>query len=646
LQGKIHYFYPPLKLIKADKFNYTYTTIKAMSTPVFYSISDGKILLNSTNWFPVRELALHNEQNADKTIQFLTEAFEPLKKELSDFKVEYDKAEDKVKMAGKISKLKYVLSNAKAIGDYDPLFIELEKIETEIKALVDKNINEREQLLKNAETLIASDTDWKSKTEQLLNLSKDLKAMPIVPDIRVEEIKNKFEEIKDAFFAKKQSFYSDQEQILLDNLDHKLEICEKAEALATSTEWKKTTEAYNKLNEEWKSIGPIPRHRNEELWLRFNQAKDVFFNAKKENYNNIKEEQEKNLILKQALIEKAEALKDSRDWKKTADLMNDLLNEWKKTGRVAEEHNDAVWQKFNEARNVFFKAKDDYYQSIRVNLEDNYVRKMAIVNRTEELANNPVIDWDTATTEVLEMVEEWKKIGRIPKEHGDAPWERFLASKKKFFDNKDAERNKRRQEVKGVLDDKLKRNKGYYNKLKRELDLEQEVLWDFQDRLKNLPPSVRAFETKERYEGIIADAEKKVNFLKQKLKDVKSAMDTDEKEFRFLNRPHTKKPNDNNKQDAEGDNKDKPAEKVSADASNTIENTEPITTITPTEMDAATTQAKLPNTAATSTVDAAPEIETIQEANVSNTEHIEENIASTKIIFEQAAPDDAINPQA
>jgi hypothetical protein len=85
---------------------------------------------------------------------------------------------------------------------------------------------------------------------------------------------------------------------------------------------------------------------------------------------------------------------------------------------------------------------------------------------------------------------------------------------------------------------------------------------------------------------------------------------------------------------------------VSADASNTIENTEPITTITPTEMDAATTQAKLPNTAATSTVDAAPEIETIQEANVSNTEHIEENIASTKIIFEQAAPDDAINPQA
>jgi hypothetical protein len=182
-------------------------------------------------------------------------------------------------------------------------------------------------------------------------------------------------------------------------------------------------------------------------------------------------------------------------------------------------------------------------------LDDNFAKKSTIVTRAEELASHSTIDWESATEEMLELTEDWKKIGRVAKEHGDDLWERFLKAKRSFFDRKDAEREKRRSEGSKALDEKVRRNRSYFNKLDRELQLEEEILWDFQDRLKNLAPGIRSFETQERYESIIADAERKVNFLRTKIKDVKANLDADEKEMRYLTRPFVKKdtkPKENN----------------------------------------------------------------------------------------------------
>ncbi|MFM2385254.1 MAG: hypothetical protein RL660_11 [Bacteroidota bacterium] len=514
-----------------------------MSEVLFHTIEGNKVFLNETAWFAKRELAtVSDESKLPHTIGFLTDKFSELQDELKLLLADYTTATDKVRLAGKISRVKNLFGTSKAIGDFKLLFEPLEACEKEILETIKANVAAREAILAEAEEVLKNaSTNFKGSTEKIGTLSKSLKELAIVPDVRVEEIRVRFDQIKDEFFAKKQGHFDDNEKILLDNLAHKLELCEKAEALQNSTEWKKTTEAITAINEEWKKIGPIPRHRNDELWLRFNAAKDVFFAAKKQHYEVVRNDQEKSLEIKLQLIEKAEALKDSRDWKKTTDAYAQLLEEWKKSGRAPEDKNDEVWNKFNEARGAFFNAKEEYYSSIKFNLEENYARKMAIVTRVEEIANSSIVDWEGTTAEVLEMTDDWKKIGRIPKEHGDGPWERFLAAKKKFFDAKDADRAKRRSEGSKVLDDKIKRGRGYYNKLRRELDLEQEVLWDFEHRLKNLPPGIRTFETKERYENIVADAQKKVDFLQKKINDLKANLDADEKEFRFLNRTFTKK---------------------------------------------------------------------------------------------------------
>jgi hypothetical protein len=507
-----------------------------MSEQMAYKIEENKIILLATKWFAERELTTFNEKSKDSTIGFLQDKFVELENEVKLLRAEYINAPEKIKLAGKINRTKQYICSAKAIGNYSIILEILDEIEQEIIAEIEANIGSRTAILETAKSLLQSQEDWKTNTEKLTQLSKDFKALPLVPDPRMDEIRVEFEKLKDDFFNKKKGFFEEKESILLDNLAHKMEICEKAEALATSTDWKKTTELLNALTEEWKTVGPIPRHRSDELWMKFNGAKDVFFGKKKEHYEAVKENQGESYKIKLELIEKAEALKDSRDWKKTSDEFNHLMDEWKKTGRLSNEQNEEVWNKFNEIRNVFYSAKDAYYSSIKLNLEDNFAKKSVLVNRAEELATGNISAWQDATEEMMEMMEEWKKIGRVAKEHGDTLWERFIKAKKDFFEKKDADREKRKAEGGSRLDDRMNRNRGFSGKLQRELQLEREVLADFENRLKNIVPGVRSFETQDRYETIIEDAKKKIAYLESKIESVSAGLQKDEKDMRFINR--------------------------------------------------------------------------------------------------------------
>jgi Domain of Unknown Function (DUF349) len=531
----------------------------------FYSIEENQVVLHATKWFDKRVVTSIEEKNKEATLGFLQDKFVEIEKDTMVLKAEYIIAEEKVKLAGRIQRHRQYLATVKAIGDYSTIFVVLDEMEVEIKRIIEDNIGTRLKLVGDVEAIIKSDADWKQNTEKISEIAKQLKALPLVPDPRIEELKNKFDQLRDDFFTKKKGHFEGQETILLDNLAHKLELCEKAEACAASTEWKKTTEELAALNEEWKKIGHVPRHRSDEIWLRFNNAKDIFFNKKRENFETIKVDQETALKTKLELIEKAVALKDSRDWKKTSDAYELLLREWKASGRVSNETNDEVWAKFNEPRNFFYDAKNTYYNSVKLNLEDNFSKKAIIVTRAEELAEQINVEWDSATQEMMEMTEDWKKIGRVAKEHGDELWERFLKAKRTFFDRKDAEREKRRSEGGKVLDEKVNRNRSYSSKLERELQLEEEILIDFKDRLNNIVPGVRSFETQERYETIIGEAEKKVLFLKNKIKDVKANMQSDEKDMRQFAKPFKKKEDGKPREDFKPRENYKPRESANAE---------------------------------------------------------------------------------
>jgi len=273
--------------------------------------------------------------------------------------------------------------------------------------------------------------------------------------------------------------------------------------------------------------------------LRFNEARDHFFKRKKEHVKEIKSEQEANLIEKEALVTKAEALRESKDWKKTTVLFNELMDEWKKTGRVAQEKSDAIWQRFLDAKNHFFSRKDAHFSSIRTEQENNYTRKLAIVERAEELINTS--DFDGATQEFSDLMDDWKTIGWVPKEQGDALWDRFIQAKKKFFERKDAWRDERRQTMAAGLQERIQRNRSFLNKINRDLHREEDLLFDLDDRLANLPATLRSYEKREELNETKEEVTQHVNELRKKVQEVKQKLQADEREMSFILRPPKKK---------------------------------------------------------------------------------------------------------
>jgi hypothetical protein len=428
---------------------------------------------------------------------------------------------------------------AKAIGDYESAFTRLDAWEEQLRQRTEAVIAEKEQIAKELDALVQA-PDLKLATEQLASLQKKYKALPLsVPDIRNEAFAERIEKAVTAFFALKQAKHDEFGKELLDNLSKKMDLCEQAEKLKDSTEWKKTTDALLAMMEEWKTIGPVAKHRSEEIWLRFNEARDHFFKRKKEHVKEIKSEQEANLLEKEALVTKAEALRDSKDWKKTTALFNELMDDWKKTGRVAQEKSDAIWQRFLDAKNHFFSRKDAHFSSIRTEQENNYTRKLAIVERAEELINTS--DFDGATQEFSDLMDDWKTIGWVPKEQGDALWDRFIQAKKKFFERKDAWRDERRQTMAAGLQERIQRNRSFLNKINRDLHREEDLLFDLDDRLANLPATLRSYEKREELNETKEEVTKHVNELRKKVQEVKQKLQADEREMSFILRPPKKK---------------------------------------------------------------------------------------------------------
>ena len=216
-----------------------------------------------------------------------------------------------------------------------------------------------------------------------------------------------------------------------ENLRRKEAVVVRMEELAESSEWKQSAEAIKGLQAEWKTLGAVPRERNEELWQRFRGAGNRFFERRKEHYEAQEREHRENLQRKEELCVRAEELSGSTDWKSTGDGLKALQAEWKAIGPVPKEHNEAVWERFRKANDAFFERRQAHFSQEGKDLQENLQRKEELCVRAEELAEST--DW-RATAEAFKKLQlEWKAIGPVPKEQSEAIWERFRGAADRFF---------------------------------------------------------------------------------------------------------------------------------------------------------------------------------------------------------------------
>ena len=305
---------------------------------------------------------------------------------------------------------------------YDLLKLNIEAREYDFK----KNLEIKTRLCEAAEKL-ADEPDVISAFHQLQELHQQYReAGPVAKDLR-EQVWARFKEASTVINKRHQQHFEQLRAKEEENLQRKTELCEKVEAIAAeekkgSADWEKQTKQIIELQQEWKTIGFAPQKMNVKIFERFRAACDDFFSRKGEFFKDLKAKFAENAEKKRALVEQAQALKDSTEWKKTSDKLIALQKEWKTIGMVPKKLGDQLWNDFLGACNHFFEARNAANAGTRNEEKDNLEKKRSIIAKLKELAEEKTED---IQDKVHELVEEYNKTGHVPFKEKDKLYKEY-----------------------------------------------------------------------------------------------------------------------------------------------------------------------------------------------------------------------------
>ena len=362
-----------------------------------------------------------------------------------------------------------------AIGEkfYDALKINKELRDYDFK----KNLEKKEALCEEAEKLSEAG-DVLSAFRRLQEMHEEWKGIgPVAKEIR-EEIWSRFKAASTIINKRHQEHFESLKAAEAANEQGKIALCEKLEAIqvaaiSTVKDWEEQTQAVLKIQEEWRKLGFANKKVNNSLFERFRGLCDAFFQAKAEYYKAIKEEQNENLAKKIALCEKAEALKDSTDWRSTTDLLVKLQQDWKEIGPVNRKNSNAIWERFRSACNAFFDAKEKAVGDERSVEKANLEKKLEILEKLSQLKDNVA---DATPDQVRALMNEWKEVGHVPFKEKDKLFKAYQEQVDFFFENLDMKsrpqsrgNRQKGEKSRNVLENDRARLMRQYETLTREL---------------------------------------------------------------------------------------------------------------------------------------------------------------------------------
>lgn len=219
--------------------------------------------------------------------------------------------------------------------------------------------------------------DWDEKNNEVLALQQKWRTIGFTPKKHNTKIFERFRAACDVFFTKETEFYKSIKAEMEKNLEKKRALCEKAEALKDSTDWKGTTEKMIALQKEWKTIGQVTRRHSDSIWKRFITACDYFFDNKNKNVSSQKSEEQTNLEAKKALIEKVKTMDESLDTEEAITTLKEWIAEWNEIGHVPFKEKDKVYKAFHEAVDAQFDRLKVDQRDRRMKSYRNNVSEMA-----------------------------------------------------------------------------------------------------------------------------------------------------------------------------------------------------------------------------------------------------------------------------
>ena len=299
------------------------------------------------------------------------------------------------------------------------------------------NLEAKKELCEKAEALLneeyASVNAWQKKSDELSEIFGVWKTLGPASKKDNEEIWARFKAVMDTFFANKKEFFASMKDRQNENLERKTQLCLEAEALMESTDWKNATEQLKKIQEEWKTIGPVPKRHTDKIWKRFRAACDTFFNRKNEHFSGRKSEEEANLAAKKTLLEEIKAFQLTANRNENMDAIKAFQKRWIEIGYVPFRQKEAINKEYrelidglfdamrrnqneasaNEFREMMENWKDDPNASDKVRREHNTLQTKIQKLRDEIAAmENNIGFFSTSKNSELMRAEYEKKISK------------------------------------------------------------------------------------------------------------------------------------------------------------------------------------------------------------------------------------------
>ena len=500
-----------------DKENYEHVEdpLEIRFRAAFNIFRDNKLRYNET--LEAQKVVNLQQKNAIlEDLKQLINSEETLKKTYDEFRL----LQDKWKEIGQVpaTEITNLWNNYHFLVEkfYDKVKINRELRDLDLK----KNLEAKIELCEKTEELLLE----KSVTKAFKLLQKyhdEWKEIGPVPQEKKDEIWERFKNTTDKINQVRREHYSKIQDEQQANYDAKAAICEKIEELLNDSinsigAWQKKSNDVNDLFKVWKTLGPAQKKLNDEIWARFKGSMDTFFSNKKEFFSRLKEQQLENYNRKLQLCVEAEALADSKEWKKATDRIKKLQEEWKKIGPVPKRHSDKIWKRFRSACDAFFTSKSEHFSGIKGVEEENLRLKRELLERIK------AYEIKKERSENMEAIKafqrEWMAIGYVPMKYKDATQEEYRKSIDALFDKMKFNENELstaeyRNMVEGMKDDPDSRDK-----VRRERNILTNKITKLREEIIVLENNIGFFSNSKQSEIMRAEYEKKINRAKNDVK--------------------------------------------------------------------------------------------------------------------------------
>ncbi len=369
---------------------------------------------------------------------------------------------------------------------------------------LDEDVQLKKDLIEKAKSLNENE-DLQAVFKEVSTLQKQWKRIPNYESALDEQLQQEFESYVDAIYAKRNDLYKK-------NAETKEGLISKVKGLLNTDNFSKATGEINELMQEWKKTGSASKDKDDELWAKFNEARQAFFDKKNEYYESLQAGFKKAAEVKEEIIKEAKELVDKTNWKETGEEFKALLAKWKEAGSAGRDNENRLWNEFNEHYQAFLTKRNAFFDELHEKQKDAAEKKQELIAKAKEILKSN--DFSKDNTQIMKtMTAKWKEIGSAGKDENGL-WNELRETVDGYFDGlKKAAEERQAKWREKMLETKNRKLELIANQKRQINRLQQDMPFMYSERQLN-----EANEEIADKQEFIAELEKQIAEIDEKLK--------------------------------------------------------------------------------------------------------------------------------